>query len=88
MLSTAINSIAIYHISTKDLFEEDLQNCNNNFIDPSKLLLASSLSPLLIGKLAEQIKASTANQFSSYNGDLTLPRGVNTTPQKSPAPSL
>ena len=61
MLSTAIDSIAIYYIATRDLFEEDLQNCNNDFIDPSKLLLASSLSPLPIGKLAKQIKASTAN---------------------------
>jgi len=80
MLSTAINSIAIYHIITRDLFKKDLQNCNSDFIDPSKLLLASSLSPLFIGKLAKQIEASTANQFSFYDGDLTLPQGVNTTP--------
>jgi hypothetical protein len=71
-LRAAINSIAIYHITTKDLFKEDLQNYNSNFINPSKLLLASSLSPLSIGKLAKQTKASTANQFSSYNGNLTL----------------
>jgi len=71
MLSAAINSVAMCHIATKDLFEEDLQNYNSDFIDPSKLPLASSLSPLSTGDLAEQIKASTANQFSSYNGDLT-----------------
>ena len=70
MLSAAIDSIAMCHIATRDLFE-DLQNCNSDFIDPSKLLLASSLSPLPIGELAEQIKASTANQFSSHNGDST-----------------
>ena len=68
MLSAAINSVAICYIATRDLFEEDLQN---DFIDSSKLLLAPSLSPLPIGKLAEQTKASTANQFSSYDGDLT-----------------
>jgi hypothetical protein len=45
MLSAAIDSVAICHIATRDLFEEDLQNCNSDFIDPSKLLLASSLSP-------------------------------------------
>jgi len=61
MLSIAIDSVAICYITTRDLFEEDLQNCNSNFIDLSKLLLASSLSPLPIGKLAEQIKASTTN---------------------------
>ncbi len=69
-------------------FEEDLQSCSSDFINPSKLLLASSLSPSPIGELAEQIKASTANQFSSHDGDSTPSRGVNTTPQKSPAPSL
>ena len=53
MLSVAINSIAMYHVAIRDLFEEDLQNCNSDFIDPSKLLLASSLSPLPIGELAE-----------------------------------
>ena len=72
MLSIAINSIAICYIATRDLFEEDLQNYNSDFINPSKLLLASSLSPLPIGELAKQTKASTANQFSSYNGNLTL----------------
>jgi hypothetical protein len=61
MLSAAINSIAIYYITIRDLFKKDLQNCNSNFIDPSKLLLASSLSPLPIGKLAKQTKASTTN---------------------------
>ena len=61
MLSVAINFIAIYYIVIKDLFKKDLQNCNNNFIDLSKLLLVSSLSPLLIGELAEQTKASIAN---------------------------
>ena len=61
MLSTAIDSIAIYYITTRDLFKEDLQNYNSDFIDPSKLLLASSLSPSFIGKLAKQIKASSAN---------------------------
>ena len=53
MLSIAINSIAIYYITTRDLLKEDLQNCNSNFINLSKLLLASSLSPLPIGKLAK-----------------------------------
>ena len=53
MLSVAINSIAICHVTIRDLFKEDLQNYNSNFINPSKLLLASSLSPLPIGKLAE-----------------------------------
>ena len=53
MLSIAINFIAIYHVATRDLFKEDLQNCNSNFIDPSKLLLVSSLSLLSIGKLAK-----------------------------------
>jgi len=72
MLSVAINSISIYHITIRDLFKEDLQNRNSNFIDPSKLLLASSLSPLPIGGLAKQTKISTANWFSSYNGNLTL----------------
>jgi len=72
MLSTAINSIAIYHIAIKDLFKEDLQNYNSDFIDPSKLLLVSSLSLLLIGELAKQTKASTVNQFSFYNSDLIL----------------
>ncbi|XTI85113.1 hypothetical protein V2W45_1232627, partial [Cenococcum geophilum] len=71
ILSSAINSIAIYYIAVRDLFKEDLQNCNSDFIDPSKLLLASSLSPLPISKLAKQTKASTTNQFSSHNGDLT-----------------
>ena len=80
MLSTAINSIAICYVTIRDLFKKDLQNYNSDFIDPSKLLLISSLSLLLIGKLAKQTKASTANQFSSYNGDLTLSQGVNTTP--------
>jgi len=61
MLSTTINSIAIYYIATRDLFKEDLQNYNSDFINPSKLLLAFSLSPLPIGKLAKQIKASTTN---------------------------
>jgi len=88
MLFTAINSIAIYYIAIKDLFKEDLQNYNSDFIDPSKLLLISSLSPLFINKLAKQTKASTANQFSSYNGNSTPSQGVNTTPQKSLAPSL
>ena len=72
MLSAAIDSIAICYITIRDLFKEDLQNYNSDFIDPSKLLLASRLSPLPIGKLAKQIKASTTNQFSSYNGDLML----------------
>lgn len=80
MLSAAINSVAICHVAIRDLFEEDLQNYNSNFINPSKLLLASSLSPLPIAKLAKQIEASTANQFSSYDGNLMLSRGVNTTP--------
>ncbi|XTI95789.1 hypothetical protein V2W45_1256701, partial [Cenococcum geophilum] len=71
ILSIAINSIAICYITTKDLFKEDLQNYNSNFINPNKLLLASSLSTLPISKLAKQIKASTTNQFSSYNGNLT-----------------
>ena len=71
MLSVAIDSVAICHVAIRDLFEEDLQNYNSDFIDPSKLLLASSLSPLPIGELAEQTKVSTANQFSSYDGDLT-----------------
>jgi len=71
MLSTAIDFITIYYVAIKDLFKEDLQNCNSDFINPSKLFLVSSLSLLLIGKLAKQTKASTANQFSSYNGDLT-----------------
>jgi len=53
MLSIAINSIAIYHVTIRDLFKEDLQNCNSDFINPSKLLLASSLFPLPIGKLAK-----------------------------------
>ena len=53
MLSAAINSVAIYYVATKDLLEKDLQNCNSNFIDPSKLLLAFSLSPSPIGKLAK-----------------------------------
>jgi hypothetical protein len=88
MLSVAINSIAICYVAIRDLFEEDLQNYNSDFIDPSKLLLASSLSPSPIGELAEQTKASTANQFSSHNGNSTPSQGVNTTPQKSPAPSL
>jgi hypothetical protein len=88
MLSAAIDSVAICHITTRDLFDEDLQNYSSDFIDPSKLLLASSLSPLPIGELAEQTKASTANQFSSHDGDSTPSQGVNTTPQKSPAPSL
>ena len=88
MLSAATDSVAMCHVTTRDLFEEDLQNCNSDFIDPSKLLLASSLSPLPIGELAEQIKASAANQFSSHDGNSTLSRGVNTTPQKYPAPSL
>jgi len=50
MLSAAIDSIAIYYVATRDLFEEDLQSCNSDFIDPSKLLLASSLSPSPIDK--------------------------------------
>jgi len=61
MLFIAIDFIAIYYIAIRDLFEEDLQNCNSDFIDPSKLLLASSLSPLSIGELAKQTKASTTN---------------------------
>jgi len=61
MLSAAIDSVAMCYVATRDLFEEDLQSCNSDFIDPSKLLLASSLSPLPIGELAEQIEASTAN---------------------------
>ena len=88
MLSTAINSIAICHITIRDLFEKDLQNYNSNFINPSKLFLAFSLSLSPIGELAKQTKASTANWFSSYNSDLTPSQGVNTTPQKSPMPSL
>ena len=88
MLSAAIDSVAMCYVAIRDLFEEDLQNCNSDFVDPSKLLLASSLSPSPIGELAEQTKASTANQFSSYDGDSTPSQGVNTTPQKSPAPSL
>ena len=71
MLSIAIDSIAICYITIKDLFKENLQNCNNGFIDPSKLLLVSSLSLLPIGKLAKQTKASTVNQFSSHDNDLT-----------------
>ena len=71
MLSIAINSIAICYVATRDLFKKDLQNCNSDFIDPSKLLLASSLSPSPIGELAEQTKASAANQFSSHDGDST-----------------
>ena len=88
MLSAAIDSVTMYHVTIKDLFEEDLQNYNSDFIDPSKLPLVSSLSPLPIGELSEQIKANTANQFSFYNGDLTPSQGINTTPQKSPALSL
>jgi len=88
MLSTAIDSVAIYHITIRDLFKEDLQNYNSDFINPSKLLLAFSLSPSLIGELSKQTKASTANRFSSYNSNLTLSQDVNTTPQKSPAPSF
>ena len=53
MLSIAINSIAIYYIIIRDLFKEDLQNYNSGFIDPSKLLLAFSLSPLPIDELAK-----------------------------------
>ncbi len=53
MLSTAINSIIIYYIAIRDLFKEYLYNYNNDFINPSKLLLASSLSPLFINKLAK-----------------------------------
>jgi len=53
MLSIAINSIAICYIITRDLFKEDLQNYNSNFINPSKLLLASSLFFLFIGKLVK-----------------------------------
>ena len=71
MLFIAINSVAICRVATKNLFKEDLQNCNSGFIDPSKLLLASSLSPSPIGELAERTKASTANQFSSHDGDST-----------------
>jgi len=71
MLSTAINSVAIYYIAIKDLFKKDLQNCNSDFIDPSKLLLVSSLSLLLISELSKQTKASTANRFSSHDGDST-----------------
>ena len=88
MLSAAIDSVTMCHVATRDLFEEDLQNYNSDFINPSKLLLASSLSPLPIGELAKQTKASTANQFSSHDGDLTPSQGVNMTPQKSPALSL
>ena len=53
MLSAAINFVAICYIAIRDLFKEDLQNYNSNFINPSKLLLASSLSPLPIGELAK-----------------------------------
>lgn len=53
MLPAAINSIAICHVTTRDLFKKDLQNCNSNFINPSKPLLASSVSPLPIGELAK-----------------------------------
>jgi len=53
MLSAAIDSVAMCHIAIKDLFKKDLQNCNSDFIDPSKLLLVSSLSLLLIGELAK-----------------------------------
>jgi len=61
MLSVAINFVAICYIAIRDLFKEDLQNCNSDFINLSKLLLASSLSLLSIGELAKQTKASTAN---------------------------
>ena len=72
MLSAAIDSVAICYIAIRDLFEEDLQNCNSDFINPSKLFLAFSLSLLPISELAKQTKASTTNWFSSYDGNLML----------------
>jgi hypothetical protein len=53
MLSIAIDFIAIYYITIRDLFKEDLQNYNSDFINPSKLLLAFSLFSLPIDKLAK-----------------------------------
>ena len=61
MLFIAINSVAICRVATKNLFKEDLQNCNSDFINFNKFFLAFSLSFSPIGKLTKQIKASTAN---------------------------
>lgn len=69
ILTAATDSVTACHVVSSPLVEADLHNCDEDFIQTSKLFLTDGLFPSPVpGEPGEQLEGRTSNQLSSHEG--------------------